>query len=265
MNALEGGAASGVAGPGNVVFDLDGVVYLPGAGIPGAGAALSEVAARGYRVVFATNNSSRHPRDVADRIHEATGYHALPEQVITSAHAAASLAGPDDAPAFVLGESGLAAMLEEHGIAVTGDPQLARSVFVGLDRGFTYDRLRRAATAALGGARLIATNDDATLPTTEGPRPGAGSMVAALERVSGRRAVVAGKPHEPMRAAVVARLGPGPTWMVGDRPETDIAFGTGAGWTTVLVLTGITPPGAPADPAPDHVVPSIADLPALLP
>jgi len=251
---------------GNVVCDLDGVVYLPGAGIAGAGQALTEIAARGYRIVFATNNSSRHPRDVAARIREATGFAADPGQVVTSAHAAATLAGPGDAPAFVLGESGLTEMLEEHGIAVTGDPGAARSVFVGLDRTLTYERLRGAAAAVLGGARLIATNDDATLPTAEGPWPGAGSMVAAVERASGRRAEIAGKPHPAMRAAVAARLGAGPTWMVGDRPETDIAFGAAAGWTTVLVLSGITPAGGdrPIDPAPDHLVPSIADVPALL-
>jgi 4-nitrophenyl phosphatase len=252
---------------GNVVCDLDGVVYLPGAGIRGAGAALAEISSRGYRLVFATNNSSRHSRDVAARIRESTGFEADPEQVVTSAHAAASLARPGDAPALVLGESGLTATLEEHGIALTADPRTARSVFVGLDRMLTYERLRAAVTAVLGGARLIATNDDATLPTAEGPWPGAGTMVAAVERASGCRAEVAGKPHAPMQAAVAARLAAGPTWMVGDRLETDIAFGIAAGWTTVLVLSGITPAGEerPRLPAPDHVLASIADLPALLP
>ena len=253
--------------PGNVVFDLDGVVYLPGAGIPGAGAALAEIAGRGYRVLFATNNSSRHARDVAARIRETTGFDADPGRVVTSAHAAASLAGPSDTPAFVLGESGLAATLADHGIAVTADPRQARSVFVGLDRDLTYERLRDAVTAVLAGARLIATNDDATLPTAEGPWPGAGTMVAAVERASGRRAEVAGKPHRAMQAAVASRLGPGPTWMVGDRLETDIAFGNAAGWETVLVLTGIARAGdaRPGDPVPEHVVPSIAAVPTLLP
>ena len=69
-----------------------------------------------------------------------------------------------------------------------------------------------------------------------------------------------------MQHAVAALLGPGPTWMVGDRPETDIAFGRAAGWTTVLVMTGVTsdPSQVPAGLEPDHVIESITGFPGLL-
>ena len=116
------------------------------------------------------------------------------------------------------------------------------------------------------GARFVATNDDATYPTPEGLHPGGGSIVAALERASGRRAEVAGKPHTPMRDLVRELVGEGPVWMVGDKPETDLALGKGEGWTTVLVLSGVTGNDAdvPDDLRPDAVLDSIADLPDLL-
>jgi ribonucleotide monophosphatase NagD (HAD superfamily) len=54
--------------------------------------------------------------------------------------------------------------------------------------------------------------------------------------------------------------------MVGDRPETDIAFAKAAGWRSVLTLTGVTSGTThiPAEFTPDHVVGSLTDLEAVL-
>jgi ribonucleotide monophosphatase NagD (HAD superfamily) len=69
-----------------------------------------------------------------------------------------------------------------------------------------------------------------------------------------------------MQAAVAALLGPGPVWMVGDRPETDLAFGKAAGWITILALTGVVgdPAEVPEEWAPDFVIDALSNLPALL-
>jgi 4-nitrophenyl phosphatase len=69
-----------------------------------------------------------------------------------------------------------------------------------------------------------------------------------------------------MRALVRELVGAGPAWVVGDRPETDLAMGVAEGWGTILVLTGVThdPSEVPADLEPDLVLASIADLPASL-
>ena len=55
-------------GRGNLVFDLDGVVYRGGEAIPDAGRALASVAARGFTIVFATNAATRTPAAVAETI-----------------------------------------------------------------------------------------------------------------------------------------------------------------------------------------------------
>ena len=118
--------------------------------------------------------------------------------------------------------------------------------------------MRIAAAAARNGARLIATNDDATYPTPTGPIPGAGSILAGIERASGQRATVAGKPYAPMADHLRAMLGPTGT-VVGDRPDTDGRLAKELGWRFVLVLTGVTTAAdLPVDPAPDLVVPDLA-------
>lgn len=252
---------------GNVVCDLDGVVYLADAAVPGAGDSLATVEQRGYRVLFATNAPLRTPEAVAAHIAAVTGYPAAASQVVTSAAVAAEILSPADAPVLVVGEAGLSTTLSRHGLALTSDPDRARTVVVGLDRHLTYDHLRAASSALLGGARFVACNRDPTYPTERGLWPGGGALVAALETASGRRAEVVGKPEAPMREALRRRLSPGPTWVIGDRAETDLAIGREEGWTTVLVLTGVVahPAQVPPGLQPDLVLSSLAELPAHLP
>lgn len=252
---------------GNIVCDLDGVVYLAETGIPGAGEALTALERRGYRLIFATNSPIRTAAEVAQHIGAATGYSAREGQVLTASMAVVALLTPADGPVLVVGEGGLATTLVAAGLDLTDDPDRARCVVVGLDRRLTYDHLRAATSAVLAGARLVACNRDPTYPTESGLWPGGGAIVAAIETASGRVAEVAGKPYPPMTAALRPALGPGPTWVVGDRPETDLALGRGEGWITVLVLSGVVsdPATVPEALRPDLVLPSLAYLPALLP
>jgi len=251
---------------GSLILDVDGVILLGGEAVPGAGEALHALRTEGFRLIVATNNATWTPQAAADRIEAITGFDFDPGLVVTSTVALAGMIGPDDQPVLAVAEPGMALTLRAKGVAVTDDPAEAATVAVGLDRAFTYDRLAEAAGAVLRGARLIASNTDATFPTPQGPAPGAGAIVAAVERASGTGAEVAGKPHAPMRAAVAEHLAGGPVWMIGDRPETDLAFGLAAGWTTVLALSGVTsdPAEVPAEYSPDLVVESLVDLPGLL-
>jgi len=243
------------------VFDLDGVVYLGGEGIPGAGETLRTLDARGDQILFATNNSSRALSTVVGHIARRTGYEPDPGSVITSGMAAARLLG-DHETCLVLGSTELEATLAAEGITITDDPYAATTLVVGLDRRLSYERLTAAVLAVNNGARFIATNDDATFPTPEGQHPGGGAIVAAVERATGVEALVCGKPHPPMRRLIEERIVNDEVWMVGDRPDTDLAFAAAAGWGKILVLTGVADgaDGLPSDLVPDHTLPSIAEL-----
>lgn len=251
---------------GNVVCDLDGVVYLLGNPIPGAGKALIELDTAGYSILFVTNNSTRAPATTADRIAKLTGYPAGPGQVIGSAEAAVTLLTPEAGPVLVVGGAGIRQAMAAAGISETDDPSVAAAVIVGLDTNISYHRLRDAVVAVRNGARFIATNTDATYPTPDGLWPGAGAMVAAIEVAAGTRPEIAGKPHSPIRNLIHERLDPGPVWVIGDRPETDLAMARLEGWTSVLVLTGVVAEASAiaAEHRPDLVLASLADLPEAL-
>ena len=68
------------------------------------------------------------------------------------------------------------------GFAAAGEPD---AVVVGLDPNLTYLRLAVANDCIRAGAHFIATNRDPVYPTERGLRPGAGSLVVALEYATG--------------------------------------------------------------------------------
>jgi HAD superfamily hydrolase (TIGR01450 family) len=238
------------------VLDLDGVVSLGDEPIPGAAEAVASLRARGERVLFATNNSFARLAEQEAKL-ERFGIPAHGD-VLTSAMAAARLVEPGER-ALVCGGPGVAEALEARGAAPARDGD-ADAVVVGFHRDFDYERLRIAVRAIQRGARLIATNDDATYPTPEGPIPGGGAIVAAVAYASGVRPVVAGKPHPPM-ADLVREVGGETGTVVGDRPETDGDFARTLGYRFALVLSGVTrETDLPVEPAPDTVAPSLAAL-----
>lgn len=240
--------------PGNVICDLDGVVYRGREPVAGSAESLDRLCRAGWHVLFCTNNSSRTPEEVAARIRSISGFKATPDQVVTSAAAAARLLAGERPPTFVLGGEGVTQALLRGGIPVVSSAGEAEAVVVGLATDLTYEWLRQAANAVRNGARLIATNNDATYPAEDGFWPGAGAIVAAVEVASGVRAEVAGKPFAPMRDLLRELLQPGPVWVVGDRPDTDLDMALAEpGWKSALVLTGVASSGDGMEPSPDLV------------
>lgn len=254
-----------VAPPPAVVLDLDGVVWLGDEPIVGAAAAVARLREAGVDVVFVTNNAHPTVADIEAKLadHGIDGVGA----VLNSPMAAATLVAAGER-VLVLGGPGVTeAVLGRGAVAVTSDEADAPGaapvdvVVVGFHRSFDWERMRVAATAIRGGARFVATNDDATYPTADGPVPGGGAIVAGVATAAGVAPTVAGKPHQALADLVLARCGPVGV-MVGDRLDTDGGFAVTLGWPFALVLSGVTTSAdLPASPAPDLVA---ADLQAVV-
>jgi 4-nitrophenyl phosphatase len=239
----------------NVICDIDGVIYRGDRLIAGSDTALQRLSHAGVELYFATNNSTKSPSAVCEKISRITGVEISPDTIVTSSQAAVHLLGAEPGPAMVLGSEGILSALADAGITVTDDPLQARALLVGLDWDLNYDRLTRAANAVRAGARFIATNTDPTYPVADGLLPGGGAVVAAVRVTTGIEPEVAGKPHAPIRALLRAK-GIGEAWVIGDRMDTDIALAAAEpDWTSILVLTGVT--GADESDGADHVVPDL--------
>ncbi len=249
-----------------VLCDLDGVVWLSREAIPGAAEAVARLRRSGRRVLFVTNNSMS---TIADQ-EDALSTIGIPSQgdVVTSAQAAASLVEPGER-VLVCAAAGVVEAVEGRGAHVATDrDQEVDAVVVGLHHDFDYAGLRAANRAIRRGARFVATNDDSSFPTPEGPIPGAGALVAAVATASGVQPVIAGKPHPPMAALVAARCGDrfrgSRALMVGDRFSTDGRFAAELGCAFALVRTGVTALGDVAEGAAAFDVRDLAAVAAVI-
>jgi HAD superfamily hydrolase (TIGR01450 family) len=198
----------------------------------------------------------------------ALGVPAREDEIVTSGSALATFVGEREGvgtTAFVIGSPSLKAELAEAGLALLAGAagREAEVVAVGGHEGFDYEELRIATQALRRGARLYAAGRDATFPMPDGPWPGTGSVVAAVEVAGGKRAIAVGKP-EPFIFEIARSLlvGCRRVAIVGDNLAADIAGGKRAGLTTILVLTGTSGRDdlAGAEAGPDIVLPDLAAL-----
>ena len=258
-----------------VIFDLDGVIYRGHTPIPGAGDVTRWLAASGHQVYYFTNNSTKTRESYVEQL---AGYDIATDthHIDTSACLTARYFtenGLLPATALVVGEGGLAEELKKAGIRVVRrrGTRPVDYVVVGMDRKFTYRKLHEAQQAVLAGAKLIATNRDATYPVEDGNViPGGGSIVAAVATACEREPLLIGKPSPEAGRLIAhhASVEPHEMLIVGDRLETDIEMGRRAGLLTCLVLTGISRieevDALPPSSRPHWVIESIAQLPDLL-
>jgi HAD superfamily hydrolase (TIGR01450 family) len=242
------------------ILDLDGVVWLSEQPIPGSVEAIAALRQAGHRVIFLTNNAGPRVAETVAKL-AGMGVPAEPDDVVTSAQAAASMLEPGTTALLCAGD-GVREALEARGVEVVREGD-ADAVVVGFHRDFDYDRLTAAYLAVHHGARLIGTNDDTTYPTPDGPIPGGGAILAAVAAAAGIEPEVAGKPYAPMATLLAERLGGEGegTILVGDRPSTDGLMARRLGLPFALVLSGVTSEEeVSADDPPEHVVPDLATL-----
>lgn len=261
-----------------IICDLDGVVYRGTTAVAGSIETLMEVARRGIRIVFATNNASRRPEDVHNALTK-LGLELTFDRapVITSAQAAAALVAERFAPGtevLAVGGHGVFDALHEAGLTpISGAESMRLATFPnvvvqGAGADVSWIDLARAACAIHRGALWVATNLDMTIPTAWGLAPGNGSLVAAVSSATSQDpAVVVGKPHAFLYRHAVKILGlpRSQVLAVGDRLDTDIAGAQLADLDSLLVFTGVSTRSELAQ-TPDDAIPTFvaSDLTGLL-
>ena len=249
-----------------VLLDIDGVLTVSWRPLPGAVDAVTRLRAAGLKLAFVTNTTSRTRASIAATLAEA-GFPIETGDVLTAPAVAAEYLGRrfPGARCLLLNSGDIRADLP--GVTLVDDaPDLV--LVGGAGPEFGYAALNAVFGHLQNGARLLALHRNLYWRTDEGLCLDTGAFLAGLEQACGRRADVIGKPSAAFFETALARLGAEPSraLMAGDDVEADVLAAQRAGLTGVLVKTGKYLPRAvrEASGTPDHVLDSVADLPAFL-
>ena len=229
-----------------LIIDMDGVVWKADQAIGDLAATFKRIRERGLKFVFATNNSTKTSEQYVKRLAQ-FGVDVEPWQVITSSQAAAHAVAqkfPSGTKVFIVGEDGLRVPLEEKGfeiVSIDNAPE-AQVVVMGIDRDVNFAKLSEATLLVRNGIPFYATNADKTFPTPRGEIPGAGAWLSVITTATNVEPIIAGKPYPFLMELSLEKLGvkKEEALVVGDRLETDIAAGQGAGIPCALVLSGVS-------------------------
>lgn len=252
-----------------VLLDIDGVLAVSWRPLDGAIDALGVIRKARLPYALLTNTTSRSRASIAKTLSGA-GFPVSPEQVLTApAMAAAYLREHRPGAKVLLLNSGdvgkdlagirLVDASDRPDIVLTG----------GAGPEFGYAELNHAFRHLQHGADLMAMHTNMFWRTSEGMQLDAGAFLLGLQRAADTEVEVLGKPARAFFATALDQLrsSAADAVMVGDDVEADVLGAQAHGITGVLVRTGKYQLGAEDGVDgrhPDHVIDSIADLPALL-
>lgn len=251
--------------PQGFLVDLDGVLYVEDAVIPGAVEAMDWLRDHEYPLRFLTNTTMRSRLSLVEKL-RGFGIRAEPQEVFSTCVVAAHWLRTEGIHRVHLLLP--RASREDFSDFQNTDDRPEAVVVGDLGRDFNYDVLNHAFRLIRGGARLIALQKNRFWQRLDGVAMDVGAFVAALEYAADLEATVIGKPNRAYFEVALKDLGlpVDQVAMIGDDVHTDILGGHAAGLKTILVKTGkyaFDDPGS-IDCQPDWTLDSIANLPTLL-
>jgi len=250
------------------IFDCDGVIWRGDSLIEGIPNVLEQLRKAGKTLFFVTNNSTKSRAGYKSKF-TSLGLDVKPEEIFSSSFAAAAYLEQTKFKdtgkrVYVIGEKGIGEELDLIGVnwfgaesdkdtvaplqpggKVEHDKDVG-AVIVGFDRNINYYKLQYAQLCLNEnpGCQFIATNLDRVTHLTDAQEwAGNGTMVGAIRGCTGMEPNVVGKPAPLMIDYIAEKYGikdRSRICMVGDRLDTDIAFGRNNGLKTCLTLSGVT-------------------------
>lgn len=283
--------AAFLAGVKVLICDCDGVIWLGPTLIDGVADTIAHLRGLDKRVFFVTNNSTKSRAGYLKKF-TGLGLEADAEEIFSSSFAAAAYLEQIDfkktgKKVYVIGEVGICEELDKIGVPWVGGPDDSEkvpdmgtggkvdhdhdvgAVVVGFDRFINYWKIQNAQLCINENedCLFIATNLDAVTHLTDVQEwAGNGSMVGAIKGCTGQEPILVGKPSPLMIDYIVSKFGidRSEICMIGDRLDTDVAFGVNNGLSSILVLSGVTSEEKLQSPEnkirPDYFIDSIADL-----
>ena len=233
------------------MFDLDGTLVLGDKNLngyralPGAHEIVALLGERGLPFLTFTNGSTKTPAQLSQALAQA-GFDIPPERALTPISVAVEVFRRKQYRRILaLGVEGVWRPLADAGLDVIVSPRRADgidAVLLGWHPAFTVADLEAASHAVWAGAGLYTASSVPYIASRDGRALGiSGALSAAMRSITGKRAIVVGKPSINALRMVGDRLGIPPEQLaiVGDDPALENAMAHKGGALSVAVHTGL--------------------------
>ncbi len=220
----------------NFVFDLDGTVWYWDELIPGVKETIEHLQKEGREIYFVTNNSMLSPEGFLKKLKgfglKTDIFHitSSPEMVLEY------LKKKGAKKIFCMSLKETRDYFKRNGLEISEEPDC---VVVNYNEE-GEEKIKKAAEFVSKGIPFI-TNATGKLWVLSGKKlPGTGVFVEKVEKLSGMKVEVVGKPSDFSVSYVRNKysLNPEETVMFGDSLNSDIKFARKLGWAFAFVLTG---------------------------
>lgn len=251
-----------------VLLDVQGTVLEPnGMPYPGAVEAITRLKQHGISLSFVSNLTSA-PKEVLVADLEKVGFPVTATEVVTTSQLTVRYLHDQHPGARVMVlAAGIPFGPDDGLLLVDDDPEVV--VLGGLGDWLCSETLDAVLRQVRRGVPLVAMHRNLSWQTEAGLSLDLGALLPGIETVGRTRAEVIGKPAPAFFELALETVGmsAGETLMVGDDVDFDVRAAQAIGITGVLVKTGkCVDDGWQHDggAAPDLIIDSIADLPAVV-
>ena len=251
---------SGLSNIKGFIFDLDGTFYVSNKAIDGSREIIEHLRDKKIPFRFTTNTTTRSLDSLVAKLNN-LGLPIRPEESFGTVKAAVEFLRQKGEPScyFVLSKDAL----EDFAEFTVSDSAPDFIVMGDIDN-WDYKLLNKLFNMMMNGSELIALHKGRYWQTADGLQLDIGIFVAGLEYVTGKKAIVIGKPSRSLFQFVLddMRLAAADVAMVGDDIINDVKGAQEAGMTGILVRTGKYREDLIANSGvtPDMVIDSVADL-----
>lgn len=225
------------------LLDMDGTIYNENRIFDGTLNFLDSIKKIGGKYVFVTNNSSKSVKDYILKVKK-MGIEVGTDEFFTSTLATCMVLKKqfNGQLIYAHGTKSFISELIDFGLNVTTEyDKNAVAILLGFDTELTFEKLSTTSKMlCTTNAKYYATHPDFVCPVEYGFVPDLGSICFGLEKASGKKPIVIGKPSPLMIYSAMERVNATSeeTVVIGDRLSTDITSAFNAGVDSICVLSG---------------------------
>lgn len=228
------------------MIDLDGTIYHRANILPYAKEWIAALQTTETPFLFFTNSPELSRKSLCKKLN-VMGLCVDTNQILTAGDVAIRFIQKDSSSntptAYIVGSEEFKNDCKKANIKVLDNcEEVADYVVVGYDPSLTLKDFEQACTHIFQGAIFLSTNQDETIPTSNGLIPHTGAIVSFIAYATGKQALNLGKPEKATLAAVLEQLQcqPEDLCLVGDNLQTDILMAEKFQLSSYLLLTGLT-------------------------